>query len=91
MIGRPDSIITDFLPDVTRLAFERLPHWTTISRTYGIGQARVGVSQHGICGILRSKDVQSYQLRPFFPRRSGPLQKSPWWIPGRNANDTLGC
>lgn len=38
MIGRPDSIITDFLPDATRLSFERLPHWTTISRSYGIGQ-----------------------------------------------------
>ena len=37
--GRPDSIITDFLPDATRLSFERLPHWTTISRSYGIGQA----------------------------------------------------
>ncbi|CAJ1443455.1 unnamed protein product [Effrenium voratum] len=39
MIGRPDSIITDFLPDDTRMAFEALPHWTTVSRTYGLGQA----------------------------------------------------
>jgi len=38
MIGRPDSIITDFLPDATRISFEKLPHWTTINRTYGLGQ-----------------------------------------------------
>ena len=39
MIGRPDSIITDFLPPATADAFAELPHWTTIKRSYGIGQA----------------------------------------------------
>ena len=61
--GRPDSIITDFLPDDTRMAFEALPHWTTVSRTYGLGQA----------GLLCQKAVPSACVR-----HPGPMQSYLW-------------
>jgi len=36
IIGRTDSIITDFLPDDTRIAFEGLEHWTMVWHKYGV-------------------------------------------------------
>lgn len=61
MVGRPDSIITDFMPTETRETFEKLPHWTTILHTYGKYQ----VASMGNAAYDVVEEEWTYAQKPF--------------------------
>eukprot|EP00913_Durusdinium_trenchii_P034115 g31930.t1 len=65
MVGRPDSIITDFMPTETRETFEKLPHWTTILHTYGKYQ----VASMGNAAYDVVEEEWTYAQKPFSDSR----------------------